>query len=91
MEEIAEHIFKPFIRLIVGILRVLLFLGWDLLFEYVGWSVGWAFYRLVSFGKFPSESWSELEQASLFTRLIVELTGIGLLGFLVFFLSQLIE
>jgi hypothetical protein len=58
MEEIAESIFKPFIRLIVGFLRVLLFIGWDLLVEYVGWIIGWTFYRFLSFGQFPKEKWA---------------------------------
>ncbi len=90
MEEIAEHLLKPLIRLVVGILRALLFIGWDLLVEYVGWSIGWAFYRLVSFGQFPKEKLSELDQVSWSFALFVELTGLSILGILIYLLSQLI-
>jgi hypothetical protein len=90
MEEIAEHLLKPLIRLVVGILRALLFIGWDLLVEYVGWSIGWAFYRLVSFDKFPKEKLCELDQVSWSFALFVELTGLSILGILIYLLSQLI-
>ena len=80
MEELADGLFKSILRLILLVLRVLQFLAWDLLFSYVGWSIGWCFYRTISFGKFPSESLGDLETSSWGKALFIELTGLAILG-----------
>jgi hypothetical protein len=86
MEEIAVEFIRPIIRLIIGVLRVLHYLGWYL-FEQVGWTIGWYFYRSISFGQFPAEALSELGQTSWFKALLVEMTGLGILGALIFLLN----
>jgi len=90
MDELAEGAFRPILKLLLMILRGLSFVAWELLVEYVGWSIGWAFYRVVTFGKFPSSGWRELENASTPLALFVEFTGLGLLAGSIYLLSGLI-
>ncbi|WP_444998082.1 hypothetical protein [Aliikangiella sp. IMCC44359] len=90
MEDIVELAIKFVVRIILGFFRVLLFIGWDLLFEIVGWSVGWFFCRLVTFGYFPKEKLSELDKAPIITALIVELIGLMVLVISILLLGQLI-
>ncbi len=90
MEELVELVGRSIIKFFIGFLRVLLFIGWELFFEYVGWSVGWAFYRMLSLGRFPKVSLGDLEKASTGTALLVEFTGLGVIGLLIFLLSQLL-
>ncbi len=86
MEELAEVLIRPIAKLISGILRVLNFLAFELYIEWVGWTIGWFFYRSVSFGQFPSESLNELCQASFCKIVIVEFTGLAILGSLIYFI-----
>ncbi|WP_415891499.1 hypothetical protein ACMXYN_08925 [Neptuniibacter sp. PT8_73] len=90
MEELAEGIFKPIFRLVLWILRILQFLAWDLLVSSVGWSIGWFFYRTITFGYFPKESLGDLESCSWSKALFVELTGLAILASLIVFISGLV-
>lgn len=49
MEDLFDDgLLRALLRMVLGLLRVLLFIGWDLLFEQVGWFVGWLFYQGIS-------------------------------------------
>lgn len=80
MEELADGLFRPILKLILGFLRVLQFLAWDLLFSYIGWSIGWCFYRIISFGKYPNEGIGDLDSCHWGKALFVEFTGLAILG-----------
>ena len=78
---------KAAARIVLAVLRALLFIGWDLLFEVVGWTIGWPVYRVLSFGRFPKEHIRNHEAASWFTCLVVDLTGLAILATVIAWLS----
>ncbi len=90
MEDLTDGIFRPIIRLILGVLRVFQFIAWDLMCSYVGWSIGWCFYRFFSLGRYPVEGLNELDNAHWVTELVVDLTGLILLAGFIYFLSSLL-
>ena len=91
MEDLFDDgLLRALLRIILGLLRILLFIGWELLVEQVGWYVGWCFYRTLTFGHFPAEKISDQERASVGTAIIVEFTGLGVLALLIYGLSQLL-
>jgi hypothetical protein len=91
MEDLFDDgLLRALLRMVLGLLRALLFIGWDLLFEQVGWFVGWFFYRVISFGRFPEQQLSEQDRASTGTAILVEFTGLGLLALAIYGLSQML-
>ena len=91
MEEIlAEGFFKPVLRLLLGFLRILQFLAWDLFVSCVGWSVGWFFLRLITVGKFPSERLGDQHVCSFVKAMFVEFIGLAVIGGSIFMLMKLI-
>lgn len=90
MDEILGDLLRPVLRLFLGFLRLLQFLAWDLLVSYIGWSLGWTFYRIITFGAFPREGLGDLESCSWWKAILVELTGLALLGGLTFFIAGLV-
>jgi len=73
---------------LVAILRVLWWLGWDFMFCTVGWSIGWCFFRVITFGRFPAEALGELGEAPWIVAVLVELTGLALLALAIFSLTH---
>ena len=71
----------------VGVLRALWWLAWDFCVETVGWSVGWLMLRLITFGQFPREPLSGVEQASTALSLFVEAVGLATLATSIWLLS----
>ncbi|GAA5215717.1 hypothetical protein GCM10025776_13410 [Corallincola platygyrae] len=90
MDELVGDIFRPILRLLYGFLRFLHFLAWELLVSYVGWSIGWAFYRTITFGVFPREKWSELEDCGWLKAIFVEFTGLAILAALICMMAELV-
>ena len=92
MEEfVAEGLLRTILRLLQGILRVVLFIAWDLMIEVVAWYAGWCLLRVVSLATYPKENISEYENASTSTAIIVVIAGFVLLGSLFFGLSRLLS
>lgn len=83
-----DGLLKGLIRVFVGLLRFLHFLGWHCLIDGIGWRIGWGFYRLITFGGWPKEGLSDHEAAGFGTLLVVDLTGLGLLAGLIAWLGQ---
>ncbi len=90
MEDLADWILKPILRAILGVLLVLRYLAWDLMFRFVGWSIGWLALRAVTIGTFPGVALNALDECSQLTALFVEFTGLAVLFTLVYLLAQLI-
>lgn len=83
MDDIADGMLRPLGKLLLGCLRILQFLAWDLLFSHVGWTIGWCFLRVPSFGAYPKEKLTELDQCSWRKALFVEMLGLAILCLLV--------
>ena len=79
------------LRPVLWIARALLWLGWDLIVRTIGWSIGWVFFRTITFGRFPDTGIGDIEQTSFGYSLIIELTGLLLLAAFVLFVSQYIN
>jgi len=90
MEELVDGIFRPIFKLILWVLRILQFIAWDLLVSYVGWSIGWFFYRTITFGRFPSEGLGELDNCSCSKAVLVEFTGLAILAGAILLISGLV-
>ncbi len=67
------------LRPLVWVLRLLLWLAWEFLFETVGWWIGWTVCRCLSLGHFPSVGIAEGESVPWPLRVMVELLGIAAL------------
>ena len=79
------------LRPVLWIARALLWVGWDLLFRTVGWSVGWLFWRAITLGRFPDAGIKDVDETSFGHSLLVEFTGLALLAGLVVFLSIYVQ
>ena len=90
MHQFRVDFAKPIVKLVIFCLRGLLYLGWDFCVETIGWTIGWWFYRAVTFGKFPTEKWEEQDNVPLILALSVEFTGLGILAGLIYLLTQLL-
>jgi len=73
---------------VVAILRVLWWLGWDFAFCTIGWSIGWCFFRTITFGRFPAERFGELDEAPWIVVALVETSGLALLALGIFELTR---
>jgi len=67
------------LRALGWLLRALLWLAWEGLFNTVGWYVGWCVCRTLSLGYFPHYGLRDEDKVSWPMRLVVELLGLGTL------------
>lgn len=92
MEEVADGLLKVIARGVLAIVRVLIWISWEVLYERVAWYLGWPVARLVSLNQFPKESFTNEEGAHWLTQLIVVMIGIaypiGLAFFLLHYLGH---
>lgn len=75
-------------HLLLAILRILWWLAWDFCFEIIGWSVGWLACRLLSFGKFPKEGISQINEANSSTAFLIEILGLAVIAIGIYLLSH---
>lgn len=66
--------------LVLGVLRVLWWLAWDVCIETVAWSVGWCVLRLVTLGRYPQERFGGVDDARTGTAALVEIVGLVVLA-----------
>lgn len=91
MEEVAEGIFKAFLRLASFIVRALVWLIWEMCYEIIAWYVGWPIVRLLTFGQYPREKINEHEAASNLTMFMVGTIGFVFLIVLGTVLAKLMQ
>ncbi|MGH1540536.1 MAG: hypothetical protein ACRBHB_08950 [Arenicella sp.] len=90
MEDVADGLLKPVLKLILLLLRGLQFLAWDLFIESIGWTIGWYFYRIVTLGRYPAEGRSEQDETYWAKALFIEATGLLVLAGLIALLSAIV-
>lgn len=90
VDELVDGLGKPLLRIAVGFLRALWFVAFELMFEFVGWWIGWPVCRLFSLGRFPEQRMGEQDQASWPVALTVEVVGLATLAALIYALSLLL-
>ena len=89
VDELIEVAARPLAKLVYLLARSLLWLGWDMLVQTVGWSIGWCIFRVVTLGNYPEERLTEVDDAHWVTALFVELTGLAFLGAVIVALQSL--
>lgn len=72
--------------LLAAVLRALWWLAWDFGVETIGWSIGWAFFRAITGGRFPAERLGEVDEASFGVACLVETVGLALLALAIWLL-----
>ncbi len=83
MDDILDFLFKPIIVVIRWIFQVVLLAVFEFCHEYIGWVVGWCFWRTVTVGQYPKEGVWYDDKASLLTNIIVTFTGFVLIAGLI--------
>lgn len=73
--------------LVLGVLRVLWWLAWDVCIETVAWSVGWCVLRLVTLGRYPQERFGGVDDARTGTAALVEIVGLVVLALGIWWLA----
>jgi hypothetical protein len=73
--------------LVVGVLRVLWWLAWEVCIQTVGWSVGWCVLRIVTLGRFPQERFGGVDDAEKGTAILVEIVGLVVLALGIWWLA----
>jgi ABC-type phosphate transport system permease subunit len=64
--------------IVLGLLRALWWLAWEICVQTVGWSMGWCVLRLLTLGHYPEERLGGVDDASTGTAFLVE--GVGLVA-----------
>lgn len=87
MVELAETFVRPVLGIVLAILRGLLWLGWEVGFHIIGWTVGWVVCKIVTFGHLPDAAYSDVDNVDFWVALTIQiigllvlLVGIGLLA-----------
>ncbi|AKJ31943.1 hypothetical protein AAW51_5252 [Caldimonas brevitalea] len=86
MLDADDLLFRP-VSLLLVVLRACWWLAWDFCVQTIGWSIGWAVYRLLTLGRFPSEGVFDADEASGGVALVVEVTGLAVLASAIWYLS----
>ena len=87
MEELVEGTFKLIARLLLPLLRVIIWIVWELMCEMVLWYIGWIFLRIFTFGYYPKEGFAEEDKALLHTFVFTMLVGLSAPLFLAYLLN----
>ena len=66
--------------IVLGVLRVLWWLAWDLCVQTVGWSIGWCVLRVLTLGRYPEERLGGVDEAVPHTAFVVEVVGLAVLA-----------
>ena len=77
MEEVAESLFKVIGRGVMAVIRLIVWLCWEFLFEKLAWYLGWPVARVLTLNQFPQVSIHDEENANVFTQAIVGIIGIS--------------
>lgn len=76
MEEVVEGIFKLIARIILPVVKLIVWIVWELMCETILWYIGWVVLRLVTFGYYPKEGLSEEDKALPHTLIFTMLVGL---------------
>lgn len=75
MDEIVEGIFHLILKLFIGFLKLLRYFAFELMFEGLGWAVGWLVLRLITLGRYPKQGFFHSNDASILVSIGIEIVG----------------
>lgn len=73
--------------LVLGVLRFLWWLAWDVCVQTVGWSIGWCVLRIVTLGRYPKERFGGVDDAEPGKAMLVEIVGLAVLALGIWWLA----
>jgi len=88
VEELVEGPFKLIARVILGIVRAIIWLTWELMCERLLWYLGWPALKLMTLGKYPKERFSEVNITTTSVHFFVALVGFIYPLILAYYLSS---
>ncbi len=80
MDDLIALIFKPVIFIFYWLFRIVFIIVIEVVHEYITWVVGWCFFRVLSFGKYPKQGVLNDDRASIVTSIIVSFTGVTIIA-----------
>ncbi len=90
MDELVELILKPIFFVFRWVFKILMYFIVEVCHSYIGWAIGWLFFRMVSIGKNPKEGIWRDQDAGLLTNVLVTLTGFIIFAVLIIIFIMLI-
>ena len=80
IDDLDDGVFRGLLRLILWLLRVLWWLAWEVGVEGIGWSIGWVVCRMLTLGHYPRVGIGQQDALPWPEALLVEITGLAVLG-----------
>ncbi len=77
IDEWAEWGFRPLLKGLYYLIRLLVWLLWEWLCEHLCWYLGWPLVRLLTLGRYPRVGIHHQDQASQAESLVVIVAGLA--------------
>jgi len=90
MEEVAEGIFKIAAKMMLAVVRFLIWFTWEVMCETILWYIGWPVTRAITFGAYPKQSIANGENEDPLIFFLVAIIGFASLLFMAFILLKYI-
>lgn len=88
MEEVAEGIFKIAAKVLLAVVRFLIWIAWEVMCETLLWYMGWPISRVITFGNSPKQGITNGENEEPLSYFLVALTGFATLLFMTYILVK---
>lgn len=88
MEEVAEGIFKIAAKMLLAVVRFLIWFIWEVMCETLLWYMGWPISRVITFGNLPKQDITKGEDEEPLPFFVVAITGFATLLFIAYLLGS---
>ena len=76
MEELVEGPLKFIARIILTIVRIIIWFSWEVMCERFLWYLGWPVVKVVTLGNLPREGFNKMDRATPLVHFLVALVGL---------------
>ena len=91
VEDIFELIVKLVAKAVLGVVRLLLWISVEFVYEKLLWQIGWLVLRIFTFGHLPKRALNDGENENPISFLFVALLGLSMLLLLAYILVEYLE
>jgi hypothetical protein len=77
MEEVAEGVLRLTAKVLLTVIRFLIWVVWELMCETLLWYVGWPVMRFVTIGNYPKQGITNAEEEDPLVFFFVAMTGLA--------------
>ena len=88
MEDLFDGSIRFIARVLLGIVRFISWLTWEIFCERILWYVGWPVARIFTLGKFPKQTIHDVDSSSTFNHFIVAAIGLAYPLLIIYFLNS---